>query len=181
MSEINKPRDADQYGDQISAMSDNSIESETRGGFHASFGRGNPCTLLRKKDAGSALSELSGMHALDADPISPVTSRERRPTATGSVGWRNIFSELTPRDFSLLLTQPWTPEFSDRRTIPQFGFSSRTKKRRINRSTSTIYLERRFTGGDRPPDRSSPLPRALPTRRPFASVRNTFPTGHRTT
>jgi hypothetical protein len=48
-------------------MSDNSIESETRGGFHASFGRGNPCTLLRKKDAGSALSELSGMHALDAE------------------------------------------------------------------------------------------------------------------
>jgi hypothetical protein len=34
------------------------IERETRGGFHTSFGRGDPCTQCEETDAGFALLEL---------------------------------------------------------------------------------------------------------------------------
>jgi hypothetical protein len=36
------------------------IERETRGGFHASFGRGSPCTLLSRCGASSLLEQGKG-------------------------------------------------------------------------------------------------------------------------
>jgi hypothetical protein len=44
MSEINKPRDADQYRVSAKRNEQNSIKNETRDGFQTSFGRADPCT-----------------------------------------------------------------------------------------------------------------------------------------
>jgi hypothetical protein len=90
------------------------IVCETRGGFHASFGRGDPCTQCKRRCGTSSLLEgVNGERGV-GEFTSLVILRERRPAASRPVGegagpqdasavgrGRFLLSSISSRDLSL--------------------------------------------------------------------------------
>jgi hypothetical protein len=89
------------------------IVCETRRGFHASLGRGDPCTQYKRRCGTSSLIEVVGGRS-GREFTSPVILRERRPAASRPVGegsgaqatsavgrHLSFLSALSSRDLSL--------------------------------------------------------------------------------